>query len=182
MYTRTGVGLVLRGLGTPRCPQASLRHVRARGRAGALLRDRNRPGADAKPFIRTPSRSSIRWVDAEVDLSEWAGKRIGLRLRCESGRGNVAFWSSPIIAGRRSAPFNVLLVLEDAERANHLSLYGYERPTTPVKDRFAAGGVVFERAFSQAPKTRPSCPSLMTSTLPECDRRGARGDAGAAVT
>jgi arylsulfatase len=107
-----------------------------------------------------------RWVDAEVDLADWAGKRIGLRLRAESRRGNVAFWSNPIIAGRRRAPFNVLLVLEDAERADHLSLYGYERLTTPVKDRFAAGGVVFERAFSQAPKTRASCPSLMTSLYP----------------
>ncbi len=106
------------------------------------------------------------WVDAEVDLSAWAGKRIGLRLEAESRRGNVAFWSNPTLAGRRRAPFNVLLVLEDAERADHLSLYGYERLTSPVKDRFAAGGVVFDWAFSQAPATRPSCPSFMTSLYP----------------
>jgi arylsulfatase A-like enzyme len=116
-------------------------------------------------FSRTVSNLD-RWVDAEVDLSAWAGKRVGLRLDAESPRGNVAFWSNPTLAGRRRAPFNVLLVLEDTERADHLSLYGYERPTSPVKDRFAADGVVFEWAFSQAPATRPSCPSLMTSLYP----------------
>ena len=51
-----------------------------------------------------------RWVDAEVDLSAWAGKRIELRLDAESGSGNVAFWSNPMLAGRRRASFNVLLV------------------------------------------------------------------------
>jgi arylsulfatase A-like enzyme len=107
-----------------------------------------------------------RWVDAEVDLSAWAGQRVALRLCAHSPRGNVAFWSNPMLAGPRRAPFNVLLVLEDTERADHLSLYGYERPTSPVKDRFALEGAVFERAFSQAPATRPSCPSLMTSLYP----------------
>jgi hypothetical protein len=107
-----------------------------------------------------------RWVDTEVDLGPWAGRRIGLRLNAEGRRGNVAFWSNPLVSGRRSAPFNVLLVLEDSERADHLSLYGYERLTTPVKDEFAARGVVFDRALAQAPTTRTSCPSLMTSLYP----------------
>jgi arylsulfatase A-like enzyme len=125
----------------------------------------NDQGRREAVYSNTLSRLS-RWVDAEIDLSAWAGKRIGLRLDAESRRGNVAFWSNPALAGRRRAPLNVLLVLEDSERADHLSLYGYERLTSPVKDRFAAGGAVFERAFSQAPKTRPSCPSFMTSLYP----------------
>jgi hypothetical protein len=66
-------------------------------------------------------------VDAEVDLSEWAGSG-SIALGCREPPRNVAFWSSPIIAGRRRAPFNILFVLEDTERADHLSLYGYGAP------------------------------------------------------
>jgi arylsulfatase A-like enzyme len=57
---------------------------------------------------------------------------------------------------------NVLLVVLDTVRASSLSLYGYERPTTPVLDRFAAGGAVFEHAWATSPWTLPSHASIFT--------------------
>jgi len=51
----------------------------------------------------------------------------------------------------------------DTLRADHMSLYGYDRPTTPFIDRLASKAIVFERARSQAACTFPSVNSLFTS-------------------
>lgn len=61
---------------------------------------------------------------------------------------------------------NVVLVLIDTLRADHLGCYGYERIETPVIDRLANEGVAFQRAFSTASWTRPATGSLLTSLYP----------------
>jgi len=61
---------------------------------------------------------------------------------------------------------NVLLVVLDTVRASSLSLYGYERQTSPNLDRFAKDGVVFSRAFSTSPWTLPSHGSMFTGRMP----------------
>ncbi len=58
---------------------------------------------------------------------------------------------------------NVIVVLVDTLRADHMSLYGYQRTTTPFLDDFATDTVVFERARSQAACTFPSVNTLLTS-------------------
>jgi arylsulfatase A-like enzyme len=72
--------------------------------------------------------------------------------------------------GRSAAPApprNVVVVMVDTLRADHLSLYGYSRPTSPELDRWAASsGVAFENARAQAPCTFPSVNSLLTSRSP----------------
>jgi len=65
---------------------------------------------------------------------------------------------------RRRPP--VFLVLVDTLRADHLSVYGYAKPTSPNVDALAADGTVYLRAFAQAPWTRPSCAALLTSRYP----------------
>ena len=54
----------------------------------------------------------------------------------------------------------------DALRADHLGLYGYPRNTSPNLDALARRSVVFERAFSAAPKTFDSLPALFTGLYP----------------
>jgi arylsulfatase len=61
---------------------------------------------------------------------------------------------------------NVLLVVVDTLRVDHLGCYGYDRATSPALDRLAAEGVRFEYAYSQAPWTTPSIGSLLTSRYP----------------
>ncbi len=61
---------------------------------------------------------------------------------------------------------NVLIVLVDTWRADHSSFLGYERDTWPGIDALAKEGVVFERAMSQAPWTKPSVGALFTSLVP----------------
>jgi len=64
------------------------------------------------------------------------------------------------------APRNVLFVLIDATRADHLSCYGYKRATSPNMDAFARSATVFTSAISQQMKTSPSVASLYTGTYP----------------
>jgi arylsulfatase A-like enzyme len=59
-------------------------------------------------------------------------------------------------------PPNVLLIVLDTTRRDRLSTYGYERETTPVLDRFAAEGVVYENAVSAGSWTLPAHASLFT--------------------
>jgi arylsulfatase A-like enzyme len=61
------------------------------------------------------------------------------------------------------SPANIIVVMVDTLRADHMSLYGYERPTTPFLDSFASEAIVFDRARSQAACTFPSVNSLLTS-------------------
>lgn len=62
--------------------------------------------------------------------------------------------------------WNVLLVLVDTLRADHLGLYGYHRPTSPELERFAEDAVLFRNAYSQAACTFPSVNSILTSRHP----------------
>lgn len=61
---------------------------------------------------------------------------------------------------------NVVFILIDTLRADRLSSYGYERPTSPAMDYLANTGVRFERAISQSSWTKASMASLWTSTWP----------------
>jgi arylsulfatase A-like enzyme len=61
---------------------------------------------------------------------------------------------------------NVLLIVLDTVRAQNLSLYGYNRPTTPYLEQLAKTGVVFERALATSSWTLPSHASLFTARYP----------------
>lgn len=61
---------------------------------------------------------------------------------------------------------NVVLVVVDTLRADHVGAYGYARPTTPAVDRLAAEGLRFEHARANASWTLPSHGSLFTGLLP----------------
>jgi arylsulfatase A-like enzyme len=65
-------------------------------------------------------------------------------------------------APENPSALNVLVLVLDTVRADHLSTYGYHETTTPAIDRIAAEGVLFERAFSSSSWTLPSHSSLLT--------------------
>jgi arylsulfatase A-like enzyme len=71
---------------------------------------------------------------------------------------------------------NVLVIVVDTLRADHVSFYGYPRPTTPNLDRIAREGVVFDNAISTAPWTMPSHASMVTGRYPH--EHGAVGEHG----
>ena len=61
---------------------------------------------------------------------------------------------------------NIVLITLDTVRADHLSAYGYSRPTTPQIDHLAAQGVLFENAIAASSWTLPSLASIFTGLLP----------------
>jgi arylsulfatase A-like enzyme len=61
---------------------------------------------------------------------------------------------------------NVLFILIDTLRQDHLSIYGYDRKTSPAIDRLAMTGAVFDNHISHAGQTVPSTLSLMLSQYP----------------
>ena len=61
---------------------------------------------------------------------------------------------------------NVVFVLIDTLRADHLSCYGYERETTPTLDRLAETGIRFDNHVAQSSWTKSSMASLWTGTYP----------------
>jgi arylsulfatase A-like enzyme len=61
---------------------------------------------------------------------------------------------------------NILLITLDTVSAQHMSLHGFERQTTPHLDRWAKKGTWFNRAMSTAPWTLPSHASMFTGRYP----------------
>jgi len=61
---------------------------------------------------------------------------------------------------------NLILIIIDCLRADHLSCLGYSKRTTPNLDKLAGAGVLFSQAISVSHWTAPSFISLFTSTYP----------------
>jgi arylsulfatase A-like enzyme len=71
--------------------------------------------------------------------------------------------ASPAVSDTRP---NIVLISLDSARADHLSAYGYARPTTPNIDRLASQGVLFENAIAPSSWTLPGLASILTGMLP----------------
>jgi arylsulfatase len=63
-------------------------------------------------------------------------------------------------------PPNVIVYLVDTLRADHLSTYGYARPTSPSLDAMSTESVVFDHAMAQSGWTRSSVASILTGLGP----------------
>ena len=77
-----------------------------------------------------------------------------------------AFLLGPLAACAEVASPSLIVISMDTVRADHLSVYGYERETTPYLDALAQESLVYERAYTTAPWTQPSHMSLFTGLWP----------------
>jgi len=62
---------------------------------------------------------------------------------------------------------NLLLIVSDALRADHLGCYGSPRGNSPTLDALSKQGVIFENAFTVSPVTNVSISTLFTGQLPK---------------
>jgi len=69
---------------------------------------------------------------------------------------------------------NILIVVQDSMRADHVGCYGYHRPTTPHMDQLAREGAVFTRAITAAPFSPASYASIFSNLYPH--QHGVNGD------
>ncbi len=62
---------------------------------------------------------------------------------------------------------NVILITLDTTRADRMGFLGSKRKLTPNLDALARDGIVFTRAYAQAPLTTPSHATILTGTYPQ---------------
>jgi arylsulfatase A-like enzyme len=122
-------------------------------------------GAEPETLFEESYADKERWAQRSVDLSGLAGQTVTLTLAAESERaGTVALWGAPTLTGAGAARLpNVIFYVIDGGAADFMSVYGYNRRTTPNIERLAAEGALFEHAYSNSSWTRPSTASFMTS-------------------
>jgi len=71
---------------------------------------------------------------------------------------------------------NIILIVIDALRADHLSCYGYHKLTCPSLDKFSEECILFKSAFSASPSTVGSIPSILTGLYPSFHGTGVDGN------
>ncbi len=132
---------------------------------------------DGEPVFSRRLTSKQRRSDflETVYLSPWAGRTVELaiRIRNHDREHSHASWGriqlnrlEPVERRPATAGPNLLFVVVDTLRADHCSLYGYERDTTPFLERFGEHSLVFEQAVSPASWTLPAMVSVLTGLSP----------------
>ena len=109
----------------------------------------------------------------EISLSTWLvgipDEQASQRPPMKLGFGELLLLRRAEVPRTRSNPRrpSVLLVVQDAHRADRLSCAGFPRPTTPNVDRLAQRGVRYSNAYSTASWTWPATASILTGLLPD---------------
>jgi arylsulfatase A-like enzyme len=81
----------------------------------------------------------------------------------------LVFGASPEAGAETRLP-NIIFIVVDSLRRDHVGCYNYDRPTTPAIDRIAAGGARCDQAVSSSNWTLSSVMSLFTSLPPAMHR------------
>jgi arylsulfatase A-like enzyme len=96
---------------------------------------------------------------AAVVVSIGVGSAVAIGWRALTERNGLAQ-----VVAHAETP-NVLLVVLDTVRAENLSLYGYERPTTPALERWAQSSAVFDLAIAPSSWTLPSHAAMLSGEI-----------------
>lgn len=115
-------------------------------------------GEGASGFLRVPGVAGVFWMGTTFFL---AGPDPSMGSLPSAAHQDAM----GIPAAGPEAP-NLALIVLDTLRADHLGCYGYERPTSPNLDRWAAEGGLYLHANSVATHTGPSHASMFTGMLP----------------
>ncbi|MCB9681492.1 MAG: sulfatase [Alphaproteobacteria bacterium] len=111
--------------------------------------------------------SFLAW---DLDLSAHAGTTGDLVLRTLPGAtatDDYVFVGAPVVHGTPTGDVRRVIVIGvDTFRPDHLGMYGYDRDTSPALDAWARTAVVFDKAWTPAPRTRPSFRTATTGRLP----------------
>jgi len=87
-------------------------------------------------------------------------------MHAESNEPHPGF-PLPYAPEPRRKQYNVLLIVVDDLRADHLKAYGYSRDTTPLLDQRLGTGTLFKNCYSPVGWTLPGCASIVTGQDPD---------------
>lgn len=130
--------------------------------------------------IQYIERNESRWHNLRIELDRFSGQKIKVLLQTttwapdnstpfDGEDKSYIFITEPrIVNSRGRGDYNVVFILADALRADHLSTYGYKYKTDPYFLELAGGpgAVLFENAISHTSWTAPSVASIFTSMMP----------------
>jgi arylsulfatase A-like enzyme len=163
---------------------ASLRYVGEAGGTLSVLVEE-----DGEPVFEVPLTGE---TDREVEVALPSGppRIVRLTLRADHPDSRISGRAGALLTGAviRSRPAavtpdespigepdatasavdrpNILLYVVDTLRADHLGVYGYDRPVSPALDAFAERATVFENAVAQSSWTRAAMASIFTGLWP----------------
>jgi arylsulfatase A-like enzyme len=112
-------------------------------------------------MMRRSSNEARIWIAGSAVLAVSLAVALGL-LTAPSTTAEVGRKAR----SSKEPPPNVLIVTIDTLRADRLSSYGYDRPTSPAIDRLLARGARFTQARTVQPLTNPALSSMITSRYP----------------
>lgn len=120
---------------------------------------------------RFPDRSRLGRPREWVALVLFAGVCVALGCDVEHAeRESESRVDASSVTGttrrEETAPWNVLMLVPDTVRSDHLSINGYFRETTPRIDALARDGINFRRVVTVAPRTWQSFSSILTGRFP----------------
>ena len=78
----------------------------------------------------------------------------------------VIFALLSVVSCKKAPRPNVVVILIDTTRPDHLPFYGYPKATTPFLNELASRSTVFEQAFAGSSWTAPATASIFTGLYP----------------
>lgn len=122
-------------------------------------------------------RTGLLGRQVRLDLSRWAGRRVGLRWDLPDTPEDFCLLADmefrPLPDRARPLP-DVLLICSDTHRTDRAPGGGVDSPLMPSLVRFASASVTYSDARSNASWTLPSIASAMTGLPPAYHRTGLR--------
>jgi len=111
--------------------------------------------------ISVEENIEIEFVDDLTDLSKEEQKKLD-----EYFLGQKTFNPSAISEDLKCKDCNLVIISATNVRKNNMSLYGYEKNTTPNIDKFSENALIFENVIAPASWTLPNNISFYTSLFP----------------
>ena len=120
-------------------------------------------------FVWWEIRRAAAWLRLD-DAASRVARMFAVGFVAMAGVGAaIEIMAVPAVSQARGRPArlpNILMVGMDGVNADHLSVYGYGRPTTPALTGLALDALVFTNAYSNAGNTGAALTAILTGRLP----------------
>lgn len=124
------------------------------------------------------SQRAMAWLLKPWGTPLFATVVIGVLVPVTLSIGAPARAALPVVTAQApDGSGNVLVIVVDTLRADHLPSYGYETGRTPNLDAFSRDAIRFDQAFANASWTRPSFASILSGRYPSSHAVMAKTDA-----
>jgi len=119
-------------------------------------------GISAQVFNKIINNVNLVSSKTQKSLPWLVGLTIGLVVVIQGGGWLNEKVQTSQLPDNTTEPPNIIVIVIDTLRADHLSSYGYQHNTSPFIDGLAKEGVLFENAISASSWTQPSHASMLT--------------------